>query len=173
MKPNSEGSSVGVSILRQGDNRRREIAENWSFGPDILVEEYIPGREITVAVMGERALTVTEIVASHDFYDYSSKYTAGGSHHVLPAALSDDIAAAAKSVAIAVTATARSAAAVPRAPISASTTPCRAAGRLVLLEVNTQPGMTPTSLLPEQAQFCGISYPELCAWMVENAACRA
>ncbi len=166
VKPNSEGSSVGVSILRQGDNRRREIAENWTFGPDILVEEYIPGREITVAVMGERALTVTEIVASHDFYDYSSKYADGGSRHVLPAAVNDDIATAAKTVAVAAH-RALGCRGASRADFRLDDT------RLVLLEVNTQPGMTPTSLLPEQAQFCGISYPELCAWMVENAACRA
>ncbi len=166
VKPNSEGSSVGVSILRQGDNRRREIAENWTFGPDILVEEFIPGREITVAVMGERALTVTEIVAAHDFYDYESKYADGGSRHVLPAALAHDIATEAKSVAVAAH-RALGCRGASRADFRLDDT------RLVLLEVNTQPGMTPTSLLPEQAQFCGISYPELCAWMVENAACRA
>ena len=171
VKPNSEGSSVGVSILRQGDNRRREIAENWRFGRDIIVEEYIPGREITVAVMGERALTVTEIVASHDFYDYSSKYTEGGSRHVLPAELDDTVAREAKAVAIAAH-RALGCRGASRADFRLDDTRSGDA-RLVLLEVNTQPGMTPTSLLPEQAQFCGISYPELCAWMVENAACRA
>ncbi len=165
VKPNSEGSSVGVSILRQGDNRRRDIAENWRFGPDVLVEEFIPGRELTVAVMGERALTVTEIVASHDFYDYTAKYAEGGSRHVVPAPLEDRIATEAKSVAVAAH-RALGCRGASRADFRLD------AERLVLLEVNTQPGMTPTSLLPEQAEFCGISYPELCAWMVENAACR-
>ena len=170
VKPNSEGSSVGVHILRHGDNRRRDIADTWGFGTDILVEEYIPGREITVAVMGERALTVTEIVASHDFYDYESKYADGGSRHVVPAALDDTVATEAKTVAVAAH-RALGCRGASRADFRRDDTR-EGSGRLVLLEVNTQPGMTPTSLLPEQAQFCGISYPELCAWMVENAACR-
>ena len=171
VKPNSEGSSVGVSILRHGDNRRREIATSWSYGHNILVEEFIPGREITVAVMGERALTVTEIVAAHDFYDYDAKYSDGGSRHVVPAAVGDDVAVRAKAVAVAAH-RALGCRGASRADFRLDDTGAGDA-RLVLLEVNTQPGMTPTSLLPEQAQFCGISYPELCAWMVENAACRA
>lgn len=171
VKPNSEGSSVGVSILRQGDNRRREIATGWTHGHEIIVEEFIPGREITVAVMGERALTVTEIIAAHDFYDYDAKYADGGSRHVLPAALGPEVALRAKAVAVAAHRSLGCSGA-SRADFRLDDT--RAGEpRLVLLEVNTQPGMTPTSLLPEQAQFCGISYPELCAWMVENAGCRA
>ena len=171
VKPNGEGSSVGVSILHHGDNRRRDIAATWSYGPDILVEEFIPGREITVAVMGERALTVTEIVAAHDFYDYDAKYADGGSRHVVPAAVRDDVADRAKAVAVAAH-RALGCRGASRADFRLDDTRSGDA-RLVLLEVNTQPGMTPTSLLPEQAQFCGISYPELCAWMVENAGCRA
>lgn len=171
VKPNAEGSSVGVEILRDGSNRRREIAEHWRFGGEILVEEFIPGRELTVGVMGDRALTVTEIVASHGFYDYESKYLEGGSRHILPAPVNDDIAEEAKAVALAAH-RALGCRGATRADFRFDDTDS-ARPRLVLLEVNTQPGMTPTSLLPEQAEACGISFPRLCAWLVENAACRA
>ena len=170
VKPNAEGSSVGVEILREGSNRRREIAGVWRFGTHALVEEYIPGREITVGVMGDRALAVTEILTggdnSHEFYDYEAKYAEGGSRHVVPACIEAPIAERAMSVALA----------------AHRALGCRGASRadfrldgerLVLLEVNTQPGMTSTSLLPEQAQACGISFPRLCDWMIEQAACRA
>ena len=171
IKPVNEGSSVGVEILRDGDNRRAEIAQAWKFGPAALVEEYIGGRELTVGVMGDRALAVTDITAAQGFYDYTAKYADGGSLHVIPAAIHPAIYAAALDVAV-------------RAHQALG---CRGAtrsdfryddtagepGRLVLLEVNTQPGLTPTSLLPEQAAHLGMSFPALCAWMVENAACRA
>ena len=172
IKPVNEGSSVGVEILRQGDNRRAEIARNWRFGPAAMVEEYIPGRELTVGVMGDRALAVTEICAEAGvFYDYESKYADGGSRHLVPAPVHPDTYAQALDVALA----------------AHRALGCRGAsradfrldegedgpGRLVLLEVNTQPGLTPTSLLPEQAAYHGIGFAELCAWMVENAACRA
>ena len=172
IKPLNEGSSVGVEILRDGDNRRAEIARAWRFGPEAMVEEYIPGREITVGVMGDRALAVTEIRAeAGTFYDYESKYSAGGSRHQIPAAIHPETYARALDVAVA----------------AHRALGCRGAsradfrldegedgpGRLVLLEVNTQPGLTPTSLLPEQAAYHGIGFPELCTWMVENAACRA
>jgi D-alanine-D-alanine ligase len=172
IKPLNEGSSVGVEIMRDGDNRRAEIARNWRFGTEAMVEEYIPGREITVGVMGDRALAVTEIRAEAGaFYDYESKYADGGSRHQIPAPIHPDTYARALDVALA----------------AHRALGCRGAtradfrldegedgpGRLVLLEVNTQPGLTPTSLLPEQAAYHGIDFPELCAWMVENAACRA
>ena len=170
VKPLNEGSSVGVDILRHGDNRRAEIARSWRFGPQALVEEFIPGRELTVGVMGTRALTVTDIASSHAFYDYESKYAAGGSQHVIPAVVHPEIHAQAMDLALA----------------AHNALGCRGAsrtdfryddtagepGRLVLLEVNTQPGLTPTSLLPEQAAYCGIAFPALCAWMVEEAKCR-
>jgi len=170
VKPVNEGSSVGVSIIRGGDNRRSEIARSWKFGTTALVEEFIPGRELTVAVMGDRALAVTEILAdAGTFYDYESKYAAGGSRHLIPAPVHPDCYAQALEVALA----------------AHRTLGCRGAsrcdfryddtqgepGRLVLLELNTQPGLTPTSLLPEQAAHLGMSFPKLCAWMVENAAC--
>lgn len=171
VKPVNEGSSVGVEIIRAGDNRRIEVAHTWRFGLVALVEEFIPGRELTVGVMGDRALAVTEILADAGvFYDYESKYADGGSRHIIPARMHP--AAYERTLDVALTAH--------------RTLGCRGAtrcdfryddtegepGRLVLLEINTQPGLTPTSLLPEQAAHFGMSYPQLCAWMVENAACR-
>ncbi|WP_158929825.1 D-alanine--D-alanine ligase [Acidisphaera sp. S103] len=171
VKPVNEGSSVGVTVVRIGDNRRREIARNWTFGSTALVEEYIPGRELTVGVLDDQALAVTDIKAvAGTFYDYESKYADGGSRHIIPAVVHPDIYAQAMDVAVA----------------AHRTLGCRGAsrcdfryddtagepGRLVLLEINTQPGLTPTSLLPEQAAHRGMSFPKLCAWMVEHAACR-
>jgi D-alanine-D-alanine ligase len=171
IKPVSEGSSVGVEIIRQGDNRRAAVAQAWRFGRSAMVEEFIPGRELTVSVMGDRALAVTDIIAdAGTFYDYESKYADGGSHHIIPAEVHPAIYDRAMDVAL-------------RAH---KVIGCRGAtrcdfryddtmgepGRLVLLEINTQPGLTPTSLLPEQAAYLGINFPRLCAWMVEHATCR-
>lgn len=172
IKPLNEGSSVGVEILREGDNRRAEIARKWRFGPEAMVEEYIPGREITVGVMGDRALAVTEISADAGaFYDYESKYAEGGSRHQIPAPIHPDTYARALNVAVAAH-RALGCRGASRADFRLDETE-GGPGRLVLLEVNTQPGLTPTSLLPEQAAYQGIGFPELCTWMVENAACRA
>jgi len=171
IKPINEGSSVGVEIMRDGANNRAAVAAAWSFGPTALVEEYIPGRELTVAVMGERALAVTEISAAHgDFYDYEAKYADGGSHHVIPAPVHPGIYARALDVALAAH-RALGCRGATRSDFRYDDT-AGEPGRLVLLEVNTQPGLTPTSLLPEQAAHLGMSFPQLCAWMVENAACR-
>ena len=170
VKPLNEGSSVGVHIMRRGDNHRHQIAREWRFGPQALVEEFIPGRELTVGVMGDRALTVTDIAATHDFYDYESKYAEGGSRHVLPANIHPDTHARALDVALAAH-HALGCRGATRADFRYDDT-AGEPGRLVLLEVNTQPGLTSTSLLPEQAAFCGIAFPALCAWMVENAQCR-
>jgi D-alanine-D-alanine ligase len=166
VKPVNEGSSVGVFIVKDGDHHRAEIAANWRFGP-AMVEQYIPGRELTVGVLEDRALTVTEILPTDKFYDYHAKYASGGSRHVLPAKIPEDIAKFAKEIAVA----------------AHKALGCRGAsradlrydedqGRLILLEVNTQPGMTATSLLPEQAAYEGMDFPALCAWMVERAVCR-
>ncbi|MCB8878798.1 D-alanine--D-alanine ligase [Acidisoma cellulosilytica] len=171
VKPQREGSSVGVYILQQGDNRRAEIARGWSFGKTAMVEEFIPGRELTVAVMGDRALAVTEIKASHAFYDYESKYAEGGSSHVIPAQVPAEITEQAMDVALRAH-LALGCAGASRSDFRYDDT-AGTPGRLVLLEVNTQPGLTPTSLLPEQAAHQGISFPALCAWMVEAAQCRA
>jgi D-alanine-D-alanine ligase len=167
VKPVDEGSSVGVAILREGDNRRREIALSWRHGPRIMAESYIPGRELTVAVMGERALAVTEIATEAGFYDYEAKYAAGGSRHLLPAPVHPAIAEEALRVALAAH-RALGCRGVSRADFRYDDT-AGEPGRLYLLEVNTQPGMTPTSLLPEQAAHLGIPFPELCAWMVREA----
>lgn len=171
VKPVNEGSSVGVTVVRRGDNRRAEIARSWKFGRTALVEEYIPGRELTVGVLDDRALAVTEICAvAGTFYDYCSKYADGGSRHIIPAPVHPDASARAMEVAVA----------AHRALGCRGATRCDfryddtggEPGRLVLLEINTQPGLTPTSLLPEQAAYRGMSFQQLCVWMVENAACR-
>ena len=171
IKPLNEGSSVGVEILRAGDNRRAAVAAGWKFGPVALVEEYIPGRELTVGVMGDRALAVTEIASAHSFYDYEAKYAEGGSRHVIPAQVHTDVYAEALRLALAAH-RALGCAGASRADFRYDDTEGEP-GRLVLLEVNTQPGLTATSLLPEQAAHLGMSFPRLCAWMVEHAACRA
>jgi D-alanine-D-alanine ligase len=171
IKPVSEGSSVGVEIMRPGNNRRAEVARGWRFGRTAMVEEYIAGRELTVAVMGDRALAVTDIVADAGaFYDYESKYGDGGSHHIVPAVVHPDIYAQAMDVALKAH-RALGCRGASRADFRYDDTHGEP-GRLVLLEINTQPGLTPTSLLPEQAAHVGISFPRLCAWMVENASCR-
>ena len=170
VKPLNEGSSVGVHILRRGDNHRHRIAAEWSFGAQALVEEFIPGRELTVGVLGDRALTVTEISAAHAFYDYESKYAEGGSRHVLPACVHPRAHQQALDLAV-LAHRALGCRGATRADFRYDDTGGEP-GRLVLLEVNTQPGLTPTSLLPEQAAFCGIAFPALCSWMVEQAACR-
>jgi D-alanine-D-alanine ligase len=170
VKPIKEGSSVGVHIVRQGDNRRGEIARGWRFGDAALVEEFIPGRELTVGVLGDRALAVTDIRATHSFYDYESKYAPGGSFHVIPAAIHASAYAQAMDVALAAH-RALGCRGATRADFRYDDT-AGEPGRLVLLELNTQPGLTPTSLLPEQAAHLGMDFPALCAWMVEQAACR-
>ena len=172
VKPINEGSSVGVEIMRAGDNRRVAVARAWRFGKQALAEEFIPGRELTVAVMGDRALAVTEIIAEAGaFYDYESKYADGGSRHVIPALVHPDAYARALAVAVAAH-HALGCRGASRADFRYDDT-AGEPGRLVLLEVNTQPGLTPTSLLPEQAAHRGMDFPALCAWMVEHAACRA
>ena len=171
VKPVNEGSSVGVEIIRNGDNRRAEVARTWRYGRAALVEEYVPGRELTVGVMGERPLTVTEIIAEAGmFYDYESKYADGGSRHVVPATIHPDSYHRALDVALAAH-RALGCRGATRADFRYDDT-AGEPGRLVLLEVNTQPGLTRTSLLPEQAAHLGMSFPQLCAWMIENAACR-
>jgi D-alanine-D-alanine ligase len=166
VKPVNEGSSVGVYIIRAGDNRNSEIVREWKFGP-AMAEQYIPGRELTVCVLEDRALAVTEIQTDLEFYDYQAKYTPGGSRHVLPAQLPPEIANRAMDIALAA-----HRALGCRGATRADLRYDDATGRLVLLEVNTQPGLTPLSLLPEQAAHVGLDFPALCAWMVERATCR-
>lgn len=166
VKPVSEGSSFGVHIVNAGDNRVQDIVAGWHFGA-AMVEPYIPGRELTVGVLEDRALTVTEIFSGERFYDYEAKYAAGGSRHVLPAQIPEAVTARAKDVAVAA-----HRALGCRGASRADFRYDDATDRLVLLEVNTQPGMTATSLLPEQAALLGLDFPSLCRWLVEQATCR-
>ena len=172
LKPLNEGSSVGVHIVKQGDNADPLGGNEWTFGEQVLAEKFIPGREITVAVMGDRALGVTEITSDRGFYDYTAKYAPGGSHHLLPAPLPPDIYAEAQRLAVLAHDT-LGCRGVSRADLRYDDTRSGERGRLYVLEVNTQPGMTDTSLVPELAAHAGISFPELVTWMVENARCDA
>jgi D-alanine-D-alanine ligase len=173
VKPNAEGSSVGVFLVFEGANGPpQELASpSWTYGEEVMIEPYIAGKELAVAVMGEasgpRALAVTDIIATTGFYDYEAKYGEGGSRHVLPAPIPATVAERA----------------MRQAERAHAALGCRgftrsdfrfdeARDELVLLEVNTQPGMTPTSLVPEQAAHLGMSYDELVLWMVRDASCR-
>ncbi len=172
VKPVNEGSSVGIFIIREGDNRPPGAlgSDDWNLSDEVMVEEFVPGRELTVAVMGGKALAVTEITTGgHDFYDYESKYAEGGSVHTIPAKVPDDVAAAAMRYAE-LAHEAMGCRGVSRTDFRYDDT---VAGkhRLIALEINTQPGMTPTSLVPEQAAYKGMSYGQLVAWMVEDASC--
>jgi D-alanine-D-alanine ligase len=172
LKPLNEGSSVGVRIVRQGDNSDPFGEEDWPFGEQVLAESFIPGREITVAVMGDRALGATEITSDRGFYDYTAKYAPGGSRHLVPAPLPAD--AYQEALALALKAhQALGCRGVSRADLRYDDTEPGRPGRLVMLEVNTQPGMTPTSLVPELAAHAGLSFGQLVTWMVENAECDA
>jgi D-alanine-D-alanine ligase len=167
VKPVNEGSSVGVEIFRDGDNRRADVARGWKYDRRIMAEAYIPGRELTVAVMGDRPLDVTEIDTGHVFYDYDAKYADGGSRHTLPAPVHPAIREQALEVALRAH-RALGCRGVSRADFRYDDT-AGEPGQLYILEVNTQPGMTRTSLVPEQAAHVGIGFPELCAWMVREA----
>jgi len=169
MKPNNEGSSVGVRIVLPGDNRIP--ADDWSWGDEALVERYIPGRELTVAVIGDRALGVTELRPHRGFYDYEAKYTDGRTTHLCPAPVPDSVARRAMDYAEEGH-RALGCRGVSRADFRYDDT-AGAPGELYMLEINTQPGMTPLSLVPEQAAQAGMDFGALVAWMVENAACDA
>ncbi len=170
IKPVNEGSSVGVFIIRKGDDRPpAELrSDSWTISDAMMVEEFVPGRELTVAVLGGRALAVTEIVPKTAFYDYEAKYASGGSDHVIPAKIPSAVTAEAMRLAeqahVAI-----GCRGVTRTDFRYDDT--NGTDRLVVLEINTQPGMTPTSLAPEQAAFTGMSYRALCRWIVEDASC--
>ena len=169
IKPNAEGSSVGVFIVQAGANTPPQAiaAADWALGEEVLVEPYSPGLELAVGVMDGRAMMVTEIVTSEGFYDYEAKYGEGGSTHVLPARISPEVTDRARRL----------------AEISHAALGCAGVSRsdlrydpvndiLVLLEVNTQPGMTPTSLVPEQAAAIGVAFDQLVLWITEDAHAR-
>lgn len=165
VKPNSEGSSVGIYIVHEAANGPPQLAD--TMPEQVMVEKFVAGRELTSTVMGDRALTVTDILTD-GWYDYDAKYTEGGSKHVVPAQLPKEIFDACMEYALQ----------------AHNVLGCRGMSRtdfrwdeakgldgLILLETNTQPGMTPTSLSPEQAEICGMDFGALCRWMVEDASC--
>ena len=171
IKPNAEGSSVGVYVIQPGDAPCAIVGDDsWTYGDLVMVEPFIAGKELAVTVLGEadgpRALTVTDITPTKGFYDYEAKYAPGGSKHVLPAELPAHVFDKA----------------LRQSELAHTAMGCRGVSRadfryddvndvLVLLEVNTQPGMTPTSLSPEQAAYVGMAYRDLVRWMVEDAPC--
>ncbi|MBO28424.1 MAG: D-alanine--D-alanine ligase [Rhodobacteraceae bacterium] len=165
VKPNAEGSSVGVYLVGDGANSPPQLSDDM---PDmVMVEAFAPGRELTTTVMGDRALAVTDIITD-GWYDYDAKYKPGGSRHVVPAEIPQEITDLCLDYAL------RAHRALGCRGVSRTDfrwDESRGADGLVLLETNTQPGMTDTSLSPEQAKACGISFAELCAWMVEDASC--
>ncbi len=168
VKPAASGSSVGVQVVHEGANRISVGAGD--AGERFLVERFVPGRELTVGVMGDQALTVTEIIHSHGFFDYEAKYTAGHAQHVLPANVPAIVADTAKAWALAVH-QALGCDGISRSDFRWDDSKPDATG-LIFLEINTQPGFTPISLVPEQAQLFGFSFAALCQWLVERAQCR-
>lgn len=166
VKPNNEGSSVGVYLVHEAANAPPQLGRDM---PDtVMVETFAPGRELTTTVMGDRALTVTDILTD-GWYDYDAKYKPGGSRHVVPADLPRDIFDACLDYALRAH-RALGCRGVTRTDYRWDDT--RGLDGLILLETNTQPGMTPTSLSPEQAQAAGISFPQMCRWMIEDASCN-
>jgi D-alanine-D-alanine ligase len=169
VKPNAEGSSVGVFMVFEGANQPPQeiVAPEWTFGEEVMIEPYIAGKELAVGVMDGKAMTVTEIVSATGFYDYEAKYGEGRSKHILPAEIPPHAIEKAKKL----------------SEMAHAALGCRGVTRsdlryddindvLVLLEVNTQPGMTPTSLVPEQAAAGGVDFDRLVLWIVEDAYAR-
>jgi D-alanine-D-alanine ligase len=168
IKPIAEGSSVGVFIVTEEQSHPPQelYRDDWAFGDLVMVERYVPGKELTCAVLGDRALDVIEIVPATRFYDYEAKYAAGGSRHLLPAPVLPNVYQEVRRLAVAAH-NALGCCGVSRADFRYDD---RGTGNLVCLEVNTQPGMTATSLVPELAAYAGITFDELVQWMVEDAS---
>jgi D-alanine-D-alanine ligase len=169
IKPNAEGSSVGVFVVMEGANRPPQeiVAPSWTYGEEVMVEPFIRGKELTVGVMDGKAMNVTDIISHTEFYDYEAKYAEGGSTHVVPAEISPHAFEKA----------------LRMSEAAHAALGCRGVTRadlryddindvLVLLEVNTQPGMTPTSLIPEQAALQGVDFDRLVLWITEDAYAR-
>jgi D-alanine-D-alanine ligase len=172
VKPVREGSSFGVVIVQEDQSHPPQIigSSEWRYGEEVLVERYVHGRELTCGVMGDQVLGVTEIVPQgHSFYDYDSKYVAGGSKHVIPAKISPNIYQKIQSLSL------RAHQAIGCRGVSRSDfrydDRFSEDGEIIWLEINTQPGMTPTSLVPEMAGHAGYSFGEFLRWMVEDASC--
>jgi D-alanine-D-alanine ligase len=170
IKPIAEGSSVGVFIVNEDHAHPPQelYRDDWAYGDRVIVEKYIAGKELTCAVVGEEALGVIEIVPAVRFYDYEAKYAPGGSKHLLPAPVSSFVYQQARRLAVAAH-RALGCRGVSRADFRYDDR-IEGTGGLVCLEVNTQPGMTETSLVPELAAHAGISFDELVRWMVEDAS---
>jgi len=165
VKPNNEGSSVGIYIVNEGANTPPQLAE--TMPDEVMVETFAPGREMTTTVMGDQALGVTDIITD-GWYDYEAKYAEGGSRHEVPANIPQEIYDACMEYAV------RAHQALGCRGVSRTDfrwDESRGLDGLIILEVNTQPGMTPTSLSPEQAELIGISFSDFCVWMVEDASC--
>lgn len=165
VKPNNEGSSVGVYLVAEENNGPPHL--DTAMPEMVMIETYAPGRELTTTVVGQKPLTVTDIIVT-GWYDYDAKYKPGGSTHIIPADVPTEIFEMCMDFAL------RAHNALGCRGVSRTDfrwDEARGADGLILLETNTQPGMTPTSLAPEQAQACGISFPDLCNWMVEDASC--
>ena len=168
LKPNNEGSSVGVEIILTAEEEQNMLARDWVHGEGVMQEEFIPGREMTVAVKDGDAMEVIEILTgNHAFYDFESKYAQGGSEHIVPADIEGDLRDRLQR----------------HAEEAYKALGCRGVARadfrydpendrLVILEINTQPGMTPTSLVPDAARHDGMSFADIVAWMVEDASCE-
>ncbi|UUP16136.1 D-alanine--D-alanine ligase [Nitratireductor thuwali] len=171
VKPVAEGSSFGVVIVREGQSHPPQIlgSSDWRYGDRVMVERYVHGRELTCAVMGEEVLGVCEIVpVGHAFYDYDSKYVPGGSKHECPAKISPNIYQKIQTLSL------KAHKAIGCRGVSRSDfrfDDRSGEGDLVWLEINTQPGMTPTSLVPDIAAHAGLGFGELLSWMVEDASC--
>ena len=169
IKPINEGSSVGVRIVTGGENGAGLTAATWPWGDTVLVERYIPGREIQVAVMGDEALGAIEIRPKGQFYDYEAKYTAGKADHLMPAPLPPKVYQEALDIGLAAHLT-LGCRGVSRTDLRYDDTRGEP-GKFYVLEVNTQPGMTPLSLVPEIAAHKGITFERLVAMIVEDASC--
>ena len=167
VKPIDQGSSVGVHIVREGDNLAAVEAAEAQYGERVLIEQFVPGRELTVAIMGDKAVAVTELRPRTRFYDYEAKYTDGVTEHLIPAPVPPAVYELAKEWALNAH-LALGCSGLSRADLRWDDSLPGTSG-LVMLELNTQPGMTPLSLAPEQAKWAGISWPQLMTWMVDNA----
>ena len=166
VKPNNEGSSVGVYIVHEAANAPPQLSQDMP--QTVMVEAFAPGRELTTSVIGDKALGVTDIITD-GWYDYHAKYADGGSRHVIPADIPQEIADACEDYAL------RAHAVLGCRGLSRTDfrwDEAKGLDGLILLETNTQPGMTPTSLSPEQAQAAGMSFPQLCDWLIRDASCN-
>jgi D-alanine-D-alanine ligase len=172
VKPPNEGSSFGVIIVNADAPHppQQLYADDWPHGDIVMVERYVAGRELTCGVRGDQALDVIDILTEDRFYDYHAKYAAGGSKHVLPAELLPDVYQNVRMLALRAH-QALGCRGVSRADFRYDDRPS-GTGELICLEVNTQPGMTATSLVPEMAAYAGMDFRGLVRWMVEDASCR-